>query len=72
MIRLHFRVVPEPLLPDHDATKGPFTLCVNVCIFVSGSFDPFKTMSEQHHKTVLNPFLDVQKMQMSTLSVNKP
>ena len=29
-------------------------------------------MCERHHRTALNPYLDVKKTQMSTLSVNGP
>ena len=30
--------------------------CANVCSFVSGAFDLFNAMCEQHHRTVLRQF----------------
>ena len=44
-------------------SKGSFTRTVNVNAFVSDTFDLFNVMCEQHHRTVLNPFLNGTKIE---------
>ena len=41
-----------------SSSKGAFTRSVFQTIFVSGTFDLFNVMCEQHHRVALNPFLN--------------
>ena len=53
-------------------SKGLFTCTVNVIIFVSGTFDRFNAMCEQHHRTALNSFINGTKLMTLTVCVNEP
>ena len=57
-----------------SAIKDSFTNTVNIPVFISGTFDLFDVLCQQHNRTVFNPFLngtkngDVDGKQTSSIS----